>query len=178
MRDFTDEMISEVKNCHDSGNLDNYIVAYIEEMEKEKQSGRHFLDELNLSRNIDNLFIAGTETTSTTIMWCLLYILHYPEVQQKIYKEIAEQIGTDRPPNIADKSNLKYLTAVIMEVQRKASIVPLSLPHLCNKDTTLAGYTIPKGTIVMPNLDAIHSSKEIWILNIFVLKDFWMLKET
>ncbi|KAK6965386.1 cytochrome P450 2U1-like isoform X2 [Biomphalaria glabrata] len=95
-------------------------------------------------------------------MWCLLYMLYYPEVQQKIYKEIVEQIGTERPPNITDKSNLKYLTAVIMEVQRKASIVPLSLPHLCNKDTTLAGYNIPKGTIVMPNLDAIHSSKEIW----------------
>ncbi|KAK6965388.1 cytochrome P450 2U1-like isoform X1 [Biomphalaria glabrata] len=162
MRDFTDEMISEVKMRHDSGNLDNYIVAYIEEMEKEKQVGQHFLDELNLARNIDNLFIAGSETTSTTIMWCLLYMLHYPEVQQKIYKEIVEQIGTDRPPNITDKSNLKYLTAVIMEVQRKASIVPLSLPHLCNKDTTLAGYNIPKGTIVMPNLDAIHASKEIW----------------
>ncbi|KAI8795725.1 cytochrome P450 2U1 isoform X1 [Biomphalaria glabrata] len=162
MRDFTDEMISEVKNRHDSGNLDNYIVAYIEEMEKEKQSGRHFLDELNLSRNIDNLFIAGTETTSTTIMWCLLYMLHYPEVQKKIYKEIVEQIGTERPPNITDKSNLKYLAAVIMEVQRKASIVPLSGPHLCNKDSTLGGYNIPKGTIVMPNLDAIHASKEIW----------------
>ncbi|KAK6963666.1 cytochrome P450 2U1, partial [Biomphalaria glabrata] len=162
MRNFTDKMIIEIKKRQNSGNLDNFIVAYIEEMKKGKQSGQHFLDEFNLARIIDNLFIAGSETTSTTIMWFLLYMLHYPEVQQKIYEEIVEQIGTDRPPNITDKRNLKYLTAVIMEVQRKASIVPLSVPHICNKDTTLAGYTIPKGTIVMPNLDAIHASKEIW----------------
>ncbi|XP_055864758.1 cytochrome P450 2J2-like isoform X3 [Biomphalaria glabrata] len=163
LRQFDFEKIREIKKSYDPDNLDNYIVAYIDEMRKEASlDQKSYLDEICLARNIDNLFIAGTETTSTTIMWCLLYMLHYPEVQQRIYKEIVEQIGTERPPNITDKSNLKYLTAVIMEVQRKASIVPLGLPHLCNKDTTLAGYNIPKGTIVMPNLDAIHASKEIW----------------
>ncbi|KAH9510281.1 cytochrome P450 2 sub U member 1 [Bulinus truncatus] len=163
IRRFTLDMIKEIKKHYDGSNLDNYIVAYIDAMKKDKKSGEIcYLDEISLSRNIDSLFIAGSETTSTTTMWCLLYVLNYPDVQKKIFNEIVEHIGIDRVPSINDKPKMKYLTAFIMEVQRKASIVPLSVPHVCNTDTIVSGYTIPKGSIVLPNLDAVLKSKEIW----------------
>ncbi|KAH9510279.1 cytochrome P450 2 sub U member 1 [Bulinus truncatus] len=162
-RIFNLKMINEIKKQSNANNVDNYILAYIDAMKKEQQSGEmSYLDEINLSRNIDGLFIAGSETTSTTILWCLLHVLNYPDVQEKIFHEIKEQIGTERLPKISDKPKMKYLTAFTMEVQRIASIVPLSISHLCNTDTTVAGYTIPKGSIVMPNLDAVLRSKEIW----------------
>ncbi|KAH9510286.1 cytochrome P450 2 sub U member 1 [Bulinus truncatus] len=163
IRNFNQEMIDKIKQLYDPNHLDNFIVAYLDVMKREQQHGvKGYHDELHLSRNFDNFFIAGTETTSTTILWCLLYALIYPDVQNKIFHEIVEHIGKERLPNITDTKKMNYLTAFIMEVQRIASIVPLSLPHLCNTDTTVAGYTIPKGSIVMPNLDAVLGSKEIW----------------
>ena len=31
-----------------------------------------------------DFFIAGSETTTTTLKWALLYMQHYPEVQRKV----------------------------------------------------------------------------------------------
>ncbi|XP_055863880.1 cytochrome P450 2U1-like [Biomphalaria glabrata] len=159
----TSHMVEEIQKSYDPENLDNYIFAYIDAMKKEKLSGEScYLSEVNLERNIDSLFIAGSETTSTSILWCLLYMLNYPETQKNMYDELLEHVGTERTPQLADKSKLTYLTAFIMEVQRKSSIAPISFPHLCTENVTLAGYAIPKGTLVMPNIDAVHGSKEIW----------------
>ena len=39
------------------------------------------------------LYIAGTDTTSSNLYWAILYVAKYPEIQQKIYEEISEHIG-------------------------------------------------------------------------------------
>lgn len=39
------------------------------------------------------LYIAGTETTSTALRWALLYMCLNPDVQHKVQSEIDEQIG-------------------------------------------------------------------------------------
>ncbi|KAH9523363.1 cytochrome P450 2 sub U member 1 [Bulinus truncatus] len=161
---FTSKMIQKARISYAPNKLDSYVAAYIDVMSKKTNSNNDAGDvnEVNLNRNIDNLFIAGTETTSTTILWALLYSLHYPTVQKKIHEEIMEHVGSERSPDISDKPKLKFLTAFIMEVQRAASIAPLGVPHLCNAHTTVAGYTVPKGTLVIPNLDAVLHSKSIW----------------
>lgn len=51
-----------------------------------------FQDEY-LLQYIRDLFEAGTETTSSTLSWCILAFLHYPECQEKIYAEIEDVIG-------------------------------------------------------------------------------------
>ncbi len=71
---------------------------------------------------ITDLFMAGTETTATTLRWALVYLLHYPEVQEMCFREIQENIGQSRRPSMKDKVNLPYLEATILEV--------LS-PHIC-----------------------------------------------
>ena len=41
-------------------------------------------------RIIMDLFIAGSETTSNTINWCILYMQEYPDIQKKCQNEITE----------------------------------------------------------------------------------------
>lgn len=148
------------RNIETSSEVCNLIDAYIIERKKKLQAGvATTMDDASLSRIMFDLFLAGTETTSTTIYWCLLYILHHPQVQDNVYHEIKEQIGTVRKPTIQDKTRLPYLNAVIAETQRLASIVPLSATHVCTEEVSLRGYTIPKGTLVLPNLDtALHDT--------------------
>lgn len=45
--------------------------------------------EQNLIITVSNLFAAGTDTTSTTLRWCLLLMAKYPQVQGKILHTIA-----------------------------------------------------------------------------------------
>jgi cytochrome P450 len=160
---FSDRYIKESAQTLDENNVDNFINAYLIEMKKKEKNGESTtLDKINLRRVIANLFVAGSETTSTTILWFMLYMIHNPNVQKKVYKEIEEVVGTAREPTLNDKTKLHYLNAAIMETQRKASIVPLSLVHMCTADVKVRGYTIPKGAHIWPNLDAVLWDKKTW----------------
>ncbi|NXM00678.1 CP2J6 protein, partial [Tyrannus savana] len=55
-----------------------------------------------------------------------------------------------------------YTNAVIHEVQRKANIIPFNVPRMAVKDTTLDGFFIPKGTIVMTNITSVMFDKNEW----------------
>ena len=45
---------------------------------------------MNMLRSIKDLFFAGTETSSTTLQWALLYLINYPKVQNTCRHEILE----------------------------------------------------------------------------------------
>ena len=108
------------------------------------------------------LFLAGTETTSTTIGWALLYFLHHPEVQDKCYKEICDVIGTGRLPAFGDKADMTYLEATIMEVLRSADIAPFAVQHATLHGVTFQGHFIPKDAVILPNLDSVLQDPEVW----------------
>ena len=50
-----------------------------------------------------DLFMAGAETTSTTLRWFMLYLVEYPGVQEKIQEEINSVVGDGRLPCLDDK---------------------------------------------------------------------------
>lgn len=43
-----------------------------------------------------------------------------------------------------DRADMPYTYAVIHEIQRFGNIVPFTPPRVANKDTTVAGYLVPK----------------------------------
>ncbi|CAG0907778.1 unnamed protein product, partial [Darwinula stevensoni] len=40
--------------------------------------------ERGLQTNIADMFIAGSETTASSIRWCVLFLLCHPEIQEKL----------------------------------------------------------------------------------------------
>ncbi|ELT89059.1 hypothetical protein CAPTEDRAFT_127844 [Capitella teleta] len=110
---------------------------------------------------IGDLFIAGGETTATTLGWAYLYMAEHPDIQEKCFQEIYKVLG-DRPPIMADRAKLPFVEATISEVQRIRTIAPLSVMHSTAQDATLRGYTIPKGTWVFPMLYAVSADEKQW----------------
>lgn len=142
----------------------DYIDCYLEEMEKQqKEHGDEsvFEDE-NLISSLADLFIAGTETTATTLLWGLLYMMAFPNFQEKCYKEIDEVFGDSEQLNYEDKAKMPYTQAVIHEIQRIGNVVPLGVPHTPLKETHILGYVIPKETKIVTNLSSVHYEESLW----------------
>ncbi|XP_022106868.1 cytochrome P450 2J6-like [Acanthaster planci] len=116
----------------------------------------------NIVGTISNLFAAGSETTSTTLQWALLYMVVYPKIQQRVQAEIDTVVGRNRLPCMADKSGLSFKQAVIWEVQRVSNILPLGVPHAAALDTHFRGFLIPKGAFIISNLWAAFHDPNIW----------------
>ena len=102
------------------------------------------------------------ETTSTTLRWALLLMASYPEIQEKVRAEIFEQIGRERLPQYADRSLLPFTEAVLCEVHRFVSIVPSGIAHSAERETRVRGYTIPKDSMIIVNLYAVHRQANLW----------------
>ncbi|KAM9385853.1 cytochrome P450 2J4-like [Pholidichthys leucotaenia] len=159
--DFIGQEVERHKKDLDHNNPRDYIDAFLIEMEKHKESDLGF-DEVNLTLCSADLFLAGTETTATTLLWALVYLINQPDIQEKLQAEIDRVIGLTRQPSMADRPNMPYTDAVIHEIQRMGNIVPLNGDRVATKDTTLGGYAIPKGTTVIPILTSVLFDKNEW----------------
>uniref|UniRef100_A0A672ILI8 Cytochrome P450, family 2, subfamily N, polypeptide 13 n=1 Tax=Salarias fasciatus TaxID=181472 RepID=A0A672ILI8_SALFA len=158
---FIGEEVKRHKQDLDHSNPRDYIDAFIIEMKNHKQSDQGF-SEANLTLCSLDLFLAGTETTATTLLWALVYLIRNPDVQVKVQEEIDRVIGQTRHPTMADRPNMPYTDAVIHEIQRIGNIVPLNVFRRAAQDTTLGGYYIPKGTSLMPMLTSVLFDETQW----------------
>ena len=101
-----------------------------------------------------DFFLPGTETSSTTLKWAVLYLTLHPEVQQRCREEIQEVVGEGRLA-VAHLPSLPYLQATIAEVQRVSRVAPLSLPHYTTAPTTADTFTFPTNSMFFANLSFI-----------------------
>ncbi|NWY44742.1 CP2CL protein, partial [Sylvia atricapilla] len=145
----------------DPNSPQDFIDCFLNKIQEEKDRPNSSFFMKNLITSAFDLFIAGTETTSTTIRYGLLLLIKYPKIQEKIQEELDQVVGRSRKPCVADRTQLPYTDAVVHEIQRFISLVPLALPHTVTKDTSFRDYVIPKGTTIYPVLSSVlHDSKE------------------
>ncbi|KAM6217055.1 cytochrome P450 2J2-like [Rhynchocyon petersi] len=159
---FLYQMIENHKKDWNPDEPRDFIDAYLKEITKHTGNATSSFDEENLVCSTLDLFIAGTETTSTTLRWALLYMAMNPEVQEKVQAEIDKVIGQSQLPSTANRDHMPYTNAAIHEVQRMSNILPLNVAREVPFDTNVAGYYLPKGTIIMTNLTALHRDPKEW----------------
>uniref|UniRef100_M3YDU2 Uncharacterized protein n=1 Tax=Mustela putorius furo TaxID=9669 RepID=M3YDU2_MUSPF len=111
----------------------SFTDAFLVRQQEEKGTSTAYFSDENLVALVSNLFVAGTETTASTLRWALLLMLRYPEVQKNVCDEITKVVGSAQP-RIAHRTQMPYTDAVIHEVQRFANILPTSLPHATTTD--------------------------------------------
>ncbi|XP_048791297.1 cytochrome P450 2K6-like isoform X2 [Lagopus muta] len=139
----------------------SFIDAFLVRQQEENGKDNTFFDDVNLTEVVRNLFIAGMDTTATTLRWGLLLMMKYPEIQKKVQAEIDQVIGSNLP-RTEHRTKMPYTDAVVHEIQRFANILPLNLPHETTMDVAIKGYFIPKGTYVIPLLNSVLQDKTQW----------------
>ncbi|XP_073488506.1 cytochrome P450 2C14-like isoform X2 [Aquarana catesbeiana] len=165
----------------ESSYLQNFVLDYIEEhkrtlkpegpqdlidcfllkmKEVEHEEDPDFCDK-SLQAMLVSL-LAGSETTAKTLKFCLVFLAHYYDVQAKVQQEIDEVTQSLHLPGIEDRPQLPYTNAVFHEMQRVLDLVSTTLFHALTKDIQFCGYTIPKGTIVIPFLTSVLNDPSQW----------------
>ena len=133
-----------------------------QEAERESDEGRAvLLSEDNFVITIEDMFLAGYETTSTTLKWVIPFLIGNPKCQKDIQRQLDEVIG-ERNPHLNDRPSLPLIQATIIETLRVANVLPFAVPHVTMADTTLCGYRVPKNTFVFADTESIHLDPKCW----------------
>uniref|UniRef100_A0AC34PX29 Cytochrome P450 n=1 Tax=Panagrolaimus sp. JU765 TaxID=591449 RepID=A0AC34PX29_9BILA len=138
----------------------DFVEAFLREQHKLEKSGekQHTFTDYQLYGMCSDLWLAGQETTSTTLGWVINYLIRHPEIQQKLQDELDQVIGSDRPVTMEDKNQLNYVNAVVAECQRMASLLLVNLWHTTTKDVEIHGYKLPAGTKITYQMSQIFNN--------------------
>ena len=116
----------------------------------------------NVALLMQDMFAAGTETSSSTVEWAMSEMIRNPDVMAKAQREIRQSFKGKQNIDEADVQGLRYLKLVTKETLRLHPPFPLLLPRECREQCELNGYTIPIKTKVMINFWAIGRDPEHW----------------
>ncbi|ULT87254.1 hypothetical protein L3Y34_006798 [Caenorhabditis briggsae] len=143
---------------------EDFVDAFLIKMEKDKKDGvkdsTFTLD--NLAIDLYDLWLAGQETTSTTMVWECACLLNHPEVVGELKRELVGVTGGTRALSLTDKPNTPFLNATINEIQRIASILNSNLFRQLEEDTVIDGQPVSAGALVTVQLSALHTDVAVF----------------
>ncbi|XP_005795936.1 cytochrome P450 2F2-like [Xiphophorus maculatus] len=153
-------LVNEHKKSRVPGEPRDFVDCYLDELDK--RDGDSTFSEEQLTRITFDLYAAGTDTTSNTLLTGFLYLLNYPHIQERCQQEIDRVLQGGNQATFEDRNDMPYMQAVIHEIQRIANTIPLSVFHCTTKDTELMGYSIPQGTMIIQNMTSVLREEGQW----------------
>ncbi|KAK0426805.1 hypothetical protein QR680_009910 [Steinernema hermaphroditum] len=155
--DRLEAIANDTYHLDDSGDGNDYIDAYLIEMNRRKANGEDmgWFSIENLVHNMMDLWIAGMETTVITLLWAFIYFLNHPDAQDRLREEIYRTTRGERLVELSDRVAMPFAHAVAIEVQRTARIGNFNLFHRTTAETVIDGHVLPKGTITVPQVSVI-----------------------
>lgn len=154
--------------------LDNYVAEMVRER-RANPGAKHDLlsrllgayDDENQTRMSDKqlrdevltLFVAGHETTATSLAWALYYLCKDSSMYALARAEVDALRG--KTPGREDLPRLGYLLRVFKESLRIMPPVYLTSRQPW-KDVTIAGYEIPAGRPTLVSAYAAHYREDVW----------------
>ena len=130
------------------------LMASVDDETGNRMSVRQLQDEVR------SYFIAGYETTATTLTW-VFYALHrHPDVEAKLHREL-DSVLNGRLPELSDLPNLPYTLQVIQETMRLYTVIP-SLGRQAIEEDEVKGMRIPKKAAIQINIWTMHRDERWW----------------
>ncbi|KAJ1295937.1 hypothetical protein BS78_01G260700 [Paspalum vaginatum] len=139
------------------------LLAMVQQDELPFASGEEDgITETDAKALILNLFVAGTDTTSTIVEWSVAELVRHPDMLRQAQEELDAVVGRGRLVSESDLPRLSFFHAVIKETFRLHPSTPLSLPRMAADDCEVAGYRIPGGSELLVNVWGIARDPAVW----------------
>ncbi|KAH8896689.1 cytochrome P450 [Thozetella sp. PMI_491] len=125
-----------------------------------EDAAQYNLTREELSGLTGNLFGAGSDTSSSTLVTFILACCAFPEAMEKAQAELDAVVGSRRSPHFDDQPNMPYVNAFVKEVLRWRSVAIIGgQPHSPTQDDSYNGWLIPSGCWIQGNVWAIHHNE-------------------
>lgn len=131
----------------DTGDLASILLQVRDEAGK-RMSDRQVRDE------VVTVFLAGHETTASTLQWIFALLAQHPDVRARVEEEVV-QVLQGEVPTAENVRGLTYLEAVIKEVMRLYPPI-FMFSRVVAQDTRLGEYELKAGTDVILTPYATH----------------------
>jgi cytochrome P450 len=147
-----------IADSRKNSGADNHLMAMLLDM-VDDETGEGMTDQ-QLRDEVATLFLAGYETTSIALTWAWDFLVHRPEVMEKLQEEVDAALG-DRLPTFADLMKLPYSRMILQETLR---IRPPAwqLPRTAIEDDEIDGFSMPAGTTVTGLIYMCHYHPDEW----------------
>ncbi|OUL20285.1 cytochrome P450 [Nostoc sp. T09] len=122
------------------------------------ETGKAMTDQ-ELRDEVIDLMISGHETTASAMTWGLYWILHKPEVYEKLLQELDSLGDSPDPMKIFQ---LPYLTAVCNETLRIYPIAIMTLPRVVQEPVEILGHRLEPGTKVIGCIYLAHQRADLY----------------
>uniref|UniRef100_A0A1A8BLJ4 Cytochrome P450, family 21, subfamily A, polypeptide 2 n=1 Tax=Nothobranchius kadleci TaxID=1051664 RepID=A0A1A8BLJ4_NOTKA len=118
------------------------------------------MDYQGTAADLSEDFTVAASNVITTLAFGKEYDKTSSELQE--LHSCLNEIVEERYPKYSDRHRLPVLSSVISEVLRLRPVAPLAVPHRAVRDSSIAGYFIPKNTVIIPNLFGAHHDPAVW----------------
>ncbi|KAK7330562.1 hypothetical protein VNO77_24757 [Canavalia gladiata] len=111
---------------------------------------------------LTDMFVGGTDTTSSALEWAISELVRNPIVMKKVQEEVRTVVGHKSKVEENDVNQMSYLKCVVKETLRLHPPTPLLAPRETMSSVKLKGYDIPAKTIVYINAWAMQRDPDFW----------------
>ena len=153
----------------DAKSLFKTLMVHVPEKKTDSENGFEIVKDSQIEFSDDDvkmtvlsLLLAGVTTTSTSFYGLINILAHRPEIQDRLYEEVKKVGKTSSPISLTDRQDMPYTRAVLFELLRYASVVPVGVPHRTVTEVEIGGIKIPNNTVVATNLWALHHDPGFW----------------
>jgi cytochrome P450 len=110
------------------------------------------------------MMLAGSETTSSAIMWSFHLLMLYPETLKRAVEEVRSAFPLDHLVTYKEvHTHLPYIEACVYEALRHSPTTAGLTPRIStNKGITIQNHYIPPGTEIYVNLRSVNMHESVW----------------
>ncbi|CAL9172070.1 unnamed protein product [Musa hybrid cultivar] len=140
------------------GKEDGDVLDDLLRMQKDEEG----LTEDHIKGVLMNIIIAGTDTSTATVLWTMAELIRQPELMKRAQDEVRGCVRSKGEVEESDLDQLHFLKCVIKETMRLHPPVPLLLPRETMQHFKLNGYDILPKTWMYVNAWAIVREPNSW----------------
>ncbi|KAG6686413.1 hypothetical protein I3842_11G017700 [Carya illinoinensis] len=116
----------------------------------------------NLKAILLDMFVGGSDTTSTILEWLMAELIKNPNIMKRAQEEVRRVVGNKLKIDENDINQMDYLKCIIKETFRLHAPLPFLVPRETSARVKFGNYDIPEKTKVFVNTWAIQRDPTVW----------------